>query len=94
MAVVVLDEQDVRALGEERAKRRGTLAADGRARGVLRPVGDHDRPRALLDDACQLLGQRPLVVDTDRCGAQSESRNEVQQAAPPGILHGHDIAGP
>ncbi len=93
VTVVVLDEQRLRMAGEDGTKFAGALRADRRARRVLRTGGDHDRPRALPQRAVRLAGQRALVVEGDRDGAQAEGRDQVEQAAPAGVLHRHRVAG-
>ena len=92
-AVVVLDEQDLGVFEENGAQ--GTRARGGHrgARGVLRPVGDDQCARPGLQGTPYVVGQRTLVVDAHRDRAQPERRDEVEQAAPAGILHGDGVAG-
>ncbi len=93
VAVVVLDEQGLRALpehGTQGTRACGTHHGTGR---VLRPVRDDQRPRPGRQRLPHVLDGRPLVVDAHGDHPQPERRHEVQQAAPPGILDGDGVTG-
>ncbi|GAA1714090.1 hypothetical protein GCM10009680_64080 [Streptomyces yatensis] len=93
MPVVVLDQQHGRVGREHRSQLAGAGRAHHRAGRVLRPVGDHQRPRPLGQRLLHPLGQRSVVVDPDRDGAQPERRDQVEQTAPAGVLDRDRVTG-
>ncbi|CAL9320306.1 hypothetical protein SUDANB182_06087 [Streptomyces sp. SudanB182_2057] len=94
VAVVVLDEHGARVLAQHRAQ--GTRARGGHrgAGRVLRPVGDDQRAGPGLQCAAQVVRARSVVVHADRGRVQAERGDEVQEAAPAGVLDGDRVTGP
>ena len=94
MPVVVLDEQGLRVLGQhgtQGTRARGAHRGPGR---VLRAVGDDQGPRPALQRRSHVVGQRPLLVDTDRNRPQPERRDQIEHTAPARILVGDGVTGP
>lgn len=90
--VVVLDDQQVRMLGDDGVQRRMALRCRPDPCGVLRACGDDDGLRACSDRLTERFRGDPLIVERDGGLPHAEKIHEEMRVRVSRILHCDGIA--